>query len=90
MHVAPRIVVHCCPLLSIAVHRCPLLSIVVHWDKHLAEIPNSDLTPSILMFPLYLQGSAMTAPRAHVYPFNALHIRTTQIASGIFGKYVLF
>ena len=30
MHVAPQIVVHCCPLLSIAVHCCPLLSIVDH------------------------------------------------------------
>ena len=29
MHVAPRIVVHCCPLLSIVIHCCPLLSIVV-------------------------------------------------------------
>ena len=30
MHVAPRIVVNCCPLLSIVGHCCPLLAIVVH------------------------------------------------------------
>ena len=30
MHVAPRIVVHCCSLLSIVAHCCPLLPIVVH------------------------------------------------------------
>ena len=30
MHVAPRIVVHCSPLISIVVHCCPMLSIAVH------------------------------------------------------------
>ena len=32
MHVALRIVVHCCLLLSIVIHYCQLLSSVVHWS----------------------------------------------------------
>ena len=42
------------------------------------------------MFPLYLQGSSVTAPRTHVCPFNALHIRAAQIASAIFDEYHSF
>ena len=40
MHVAPRIVVHCCTLLSIVVNCCPLLSIVVHYYPLLTIVVN--------------------------------------------------